>query len=70
MEQLQLQPRLFDQNAENLAEMIEILGIENDITGKTEMQRIKIIRKEIDEMRRPLARLERQRNCTSSRTTE
>ena len=28
--------------------MIEILGIEDDVAGKTRMQRIKIIRKEID----------------------
>ena len=45
MEQLQLQvkTRLFDQDETNLTEMIEILGIEDDVTGKT-----KIIRKEID----------------------
>ena len=50
MEQLQLQveARLFDQDAASLTGMIEILGIEDDVTGKTKMQKIKIIRKEID----------------------
>ena len=50
MEQLQLQveARLFDQDEGKLAEMMEILGIEEDVAGKTKMQLIKIIRKEID----------------------
>lgn len=50
MEQLQLQveARLFDQDEGNLAEMMEILGMEEDVAGKTKMQLIKIIRKEID----------------------
>ena len=50
MEQLQLQveARLFDQDEGKLAEMMEILGIEDDVAGKTKMQLIKIIRKEID----------------------
>ena len=39
---------MFDQDEGSLVEMIEILGIEYDITGKTKMQKIKIIRKEID----------------------
>ena len=49
MEQLQLQveARLFDQDEASLTEMIEILGVEDDVTGKTKMQKIKIIRKEI-----------------------
>ena len=50
MEQLQLQveARLFDQDEGKLAEMMEILGIEEDVAGKTKMQLIKNIRKEID----------------------
>lgn len=50
MEQLQLQveARLFDQDEGRLVEMIEILGVEDDVTSKTKMQKIKIIRKEID----------------------
>lgn len=50
MEQLQLQveARLFDQDEGKLAEMMELLGIEDDVAGKTKMQLIKIIRKEID----------------------
>ena len=52
MEQLQLQveARLFDQDEGRLVEMIEIIGIEVDVTSKTKMQKIKlkIIRKEID----------------------
>ena len=50
MEQLQLQveARLFDQDEGKLAEMMEILGIEDEVAGKTKMQLIKIIRKEID----------------------
>lgn len=50
MEQLQLQveARLFDQDEGNLAEMMEILEMEEDVAGKTKMQLIKIIRKEID----------------------
>ena len=50
MEQLQLQveARLFDQDEGRLVEMIEILGIKDDVTSKTKTQKIKIIRKEID----------------------
>ena len=50
MEQLQLQveARLFDQDEASLTEMIEILGVEDNVTGETKMQKIKIIRKEID----------------------
>ena len=50
MEQLQLEveEQLFNQDAGSLVEMIEILGIEDDVAGKTRMQKIKIIRKEID----------------------
>ena len=50
MEQLQFQveARLFDQGEGRTVKMIEILGIENDVTSKTKMQKIKIIRKEID----------------------
>lgn len=46
--QLQLEAQLFDQDESHLAKMIETLGIEGDVTGKTKMQRIKIIWKEID----------------------
>lgn len=50
MEQLQLKVEalLFDQDEGSQAEMIDLLGIEDDVTGKTKMQRIKIIRKEVD----------------------
>ncbi|KAK2555796.1 hypothetical protein P5673_022405 [Acropora cervicornis] len=50
MEQLQLEveEQLFNQDEDSLVEMIEILGIEDDVAGKTRMQKIKIIRKEID----------------------
>ena len=50
MEQLQLEveEQLFNQDEGSLVEMIEILGIEDDVAGKTRMQKIKIIRKEID----------------------
>ena len=48
MEQLQVEARLFDQDEGRLVEMIEILGVEDDVTSKTKMQKIKIIRKEID----------------------
>ena len=50
MEQLQLQveSRLFEQDEKGLAEMIELLGIEDDLAGKSKMQRIKIITKTID----------------------
>ena len=45
MEQLQLQveSRLFEQDEKGLAEMIELLGIDDDLSGKSKMQRIKII---------------------------
>ena len=46
--QLQLEALLFDQDERSLVEMIDLLGIEEDVTGKTKMQRIKIIRKEVD----------------------
>ena len=50
MEQLQLQveSRLFEQDEKRLAEMIELLGIDDDLAGKSKMQRIKIITKTID----------------------
>ena len=50
MEQLQLQveSQLFEQDEEGLAEMIELLGIDDDLAGKSKMQRIKIIRTTID----------------------
>ena len=50
MEQLQLEveEQLFNQDEGSLVEMIEILRIEDDVAGKTRMQKIKIIRKEID----------------------
>ena len=50
MEQLQLQVevRLFDQDEGRLAEMMGTPGIEDDVVGKTKMQLIKIIRKELD----------------------
>ena len=40
MEQLQLQveARLFDQDEARLSEMIEILRIEDDVTGKTKSE--------------------------------
>ena len=55
MEQLQLQveARLFDQDEASLTEMIEILGIGDDVAGKTKKKKkkkkkIKVIIKEID----------------------
>ena len=50
MEQLQLQVeyRLFEQDGKGLAEMIELLGIDDDLAGKSKMQRIKIITKTIN----------------------
>ena len=50
MEQLQLEveEQLFNQDEGSLVQMIEILGIEADVVGKTKMHKIKIIRKEID----------------------
>ena len=50
MEQLQreLEEQLFNQDKGSLVEMIEILGIEDDVAGKTKTQKIKITRKEID----------------------
>ncbi|KAK2550083.1 hypothetical protein P5673_029269 [Acropora cervicornis] len=50
MEQLQLEveEQLFNQDEGSLVQMIEILGIEDDVVGKTKMHKIKIIRKEID----------------------
>lgn len=80
MEQLQLQveARLFDQDKGKLAKMMEILGIEEDVVGKTKMQLIKIIRKEINgkmdsDEKAAYACLEqlciRKRNCTPSQTS-
>ena len=45
MEQLQLQveSRLFEQDEKGLAEMIGLLGIDDDLAGKSKMQRIKSI---------------------------
>ena len=42
MEQLQLEveEQLLNQNEDSLVEMIEILGIEDDVAGKTKMQKI------------------------------
>ena len=50
MEQLQLQveARLFKQDENSLAEMIGLLGIDDDLSGKSKMQRIKIITKTMD----------------------
>ena len=50
MEQLQLEveAQLFNQDEGSLVEMIENLGIEDDGAGKAKMQKIKLIRKEID----------------------
>ena len=50
MEQLQLQVEvvLFDQDEGSLVEMIDLFGIEDNVTGKTKMQMIKSIRKEVD----------------------
>ena len=45
--ELEVEGQLFDQNECSLAEMIEILGIEDDVAGKTKIQKIKITRKEI-----------------------
>lgn len=39
---------MFEQDEEGLAEMIELLGIDDNLAGKSKMQRIKIIRKTID----------------------
>ena len=41
MEQLQLpvESRLFEQDEKGLAEMIELLGIDDDFSGKSKMQR-------------------------------
>ena len=49
MEQLQLQieSRLFEQDEKGLAEMIELLETD-DLAGKSNMERIKIITKTID----------------------
>ena len=46
--QLEVEEQLFHQDEDSLVEMIEILGIEDDVAGKTRMLKIKIIRKEID----------------------
>ena len=44
-----MEARLFDQDEASLTEMIEILGIKDDVTGKTKKKKkIKVIRKEID----------------------
>ena len=39
---------MFEQDEKGLAEMIKLLGIEDDFAGKSKMQRIKIITKTID----------------------
>ena len=44
----QLESRLFEQDEKGLAEMIELLGIDDDLAGKSKMQKIKIITKTID----------------------
>ena len=46
--QLEVEAQLFNQDEGSLVEMIENLGIEDDGAGKTKMQKIKLIRKEID----------------------
>ena len=50
MEQLELvvEEQLFNQDEGSLVEMIEILGIVNELLVKIKMQKIEIIRKEID----------------------
>ena len=48
IEQLQLQARLFDQDTDGLVEMTEILGVENNVSSKAKMRKIKIIRRVID----------------------
>lgn len=50
MEQLQLQVEvlLFDQDEGSLVEMIDLFGIEDNVTGETKMQKIKSIGKEVD----------------------
>ena len=45
---MQVESLLFDQDEGSQAEMIDLLGIEDDLKEKTKMQRIKIIRKELD----------------------
>ncbi|KAK2558824.1 hypothetical protein P5673_019039, partial [Acropora cervicornis] len=46
--QLEVEEQLFNQDEGSLVEMTEILGIEDDVAGKTRMQNIKIIQKGID----------------------
>ena len=46
--QLEVEAQLFNQDEGSLVEMIENLGIEDDGAGKAKMQKIKLIRKEID----------------------
>lgn len=46
--QLQVEAGLFDQDDGGLVEMIENLGIEDDVSTKTKMQKIKIIRTKIE----------------------
>ena len=47
MEQLELQveSQLFEQDEKGLAEMTELIGIDNDLASKIKMQRIKILGK-------------------------
>lgn len=45
---MEVEARLLDQDEGTLVQMIEILGIEDDVTSKTKMQKIKIIKKGID----------------------
>ena len=46
--QLQVEAQLFQQDEYGLAEMIGLLGIDDDLTGKSKMRRIKIIRADIE----------------------
>ena len=46
--QLQVEAQLFQQDENGLAEMIGLLGIDDDLTGKSKMRRIKIIRADIE----------------------
>lgn len=45
---MQVEALLFDQDEGSLVEMIDLLGIKDDVTGETKMQKIKIIKKEVD----------------------
>ena len=58
MEQLQLQveSRLFEQDEKGLAELIGLLGIDDDLLGKSKIERIKISTKTIEGRRRAMTR--------------